>query len=136
MIRDGWPRYYVLVGKVPIAVDMVAWTRAFAERQQTFLKQAFQAPRADGHSPDPWSVADDRFGRVRVSTVFLGLDHNHFGGEPLLFESLIFGGPLDGEMRRYPTWEQAERGHAEMLAAAKKASASITAIKKATGVDQ
>ena len=32
-----------------------------------------------------------------VSTVFFGLDHRHFGrGPPLLFETLVFGGLLNG----------------------------------------
>ena len=53
---------------------------------------------------------------VTVSTVFLGLDHS-FGmtGHPILFETMVFGGPLDQEQARYSTWEEAEKGHAEML---------------------
>jgi len=50
---------------------------------------------------------------VRVSTVFLGLDHR-FGqddGAPILFETMVFGGQLEGEMWRYETWEQAKLGH-------------------------
>lgn len=53
---------------------------------------------------------------IMVSTVFLGIDHNFsFQGPPLLFETLVFGGPLDGDMRRYTTREAAESGHKEML---------------------
>ncbi len=54
---------------------------------------------------------------VSVSTVFLGLDHQ-FGlnGPPMLYETLVFGGPLDGEMERYPTRTLAVIGHAEMVA--------------------
>ena len=53
---------------------------------------------------------------IRVSTVFLGVDHS-FGpcSKPLLFETMVFGGPLNGEMDRYPTWEEAEAGHKAML---------------------
>ncbi len=51
---------------------------------------------------------------VKVSTVFLGLDHNFEGGVPLLFETMVFGGSLDQDMERYSTWEEAERGHKEM----------------------
>jgi hypothetical protein len=50
-------------------------------------------------------------GGVEVSTVFLGIDHNWGGGEPLLFETMIFGGELDQEQWRYSTWEEAEKGH-------------------------
>ena len=56
-------------------------------------------------------VADDTIGNVRVSTVFLAVDHNLFGDKPILFETMIFGGPLDEYMWRYSTWEEATEGH-------------------------
>jgi hypothetical protein len=56
-------------------------------------------------------VANDHIGDVRVSTVFLGLDHSFGEGPPLIFETLIFGGPLDQEMWRYSTWDEAVEGH-------------------------
>lgn len=49
--------------------------------------------------------------RILVSTVFLGLDHRYGDGPPLLFESMIFGGPLSGEQRRYSTKAEALAGH-------------------------
>lgn len=49
---------------------------------------------------------------VEVSTVFLGLDHRHFGdGPPILFESMIFGGEHDGWATRYCTKAEAQTGH-------------------------
>lgn len=49
---------------------------------------------------------------VTISTVFLGIDHRLGGNsEPLLFETMVFGGKHDQEMERYSTWEQAEAGH-------------------------
>lgn len=48
---------------------------------------------------------------VRVSTVFMGLDHSFGDGPPLLFETMIFGGPHDGFQDRFATWEEAEEGH-------------------------
>lgn len=56
-------------------------------------------------------VAEDTFGKTTVSTVFLGIDHNHLGSIPILFETMIFGGPFDSEQERYATYEQAENGH-------------------------
>lgn len=53
---------------------------------------------------------------VKVSTVFLGLDHSFGAGAPLIFETLVFGGPLDGEMDRYGTWDEAQAGHDAMVA--------------------
>ena len=47
---------------------------------------------------------------VEVSTVFLGMDHS-FGG----WETLVFGGVLDGEMDRYSSRENAEAGHAAVV---------------------
>jgi len=65
-------------------------------------------------------VAESFIGDVRVSTTFLGLDHNFFGdGPPLLFETMIFG--ADGKpwdyQERCTTWVQAEAMHARGLAA-------------------
>lgn len=55
-----------------------------------------------------------RFG-IRVSTVFLGLDHNLGGyGPPLLFETMVFGGPLNEHCIRYSTVDQAAHGHAQL----------------------
>lgn len=55
--------------------------------------------------------------RVGVSTVWLGTDHG-FGltERPLIFESLIFGGPLDETCRHYATRDEAIAGHAELVA--------------------
>lgn len=55
-------------------------------------------------------------GDIMVSTVFLGLDHRHGDGTPLLFETLVFGGPLADEMVRYTSWDQAQAGHNKMVA--------------------
>jgi|SRR5262252_1650210 len=65
-------------------------------------------------------VAQDRDegplrGDIRISTVFLGLDHNFSPhGPPVLWETMVFGGPLDGEMNRYLTRDEAFKGHQEM----------------------
>ena len=50
-----------------------------------------------------------------ISTVFLGIDYNCNGNIPLLFETMVFGGLLDGEQQRYTTYEQAMLGHHEMM---------------------
>lgn len=48
-------------------------------------------------------------------TVFLGIDHSFLGGPPVLYETLVFGGEMDGEMDRYHTRDEAEAGHAAMV---------------------
>lgn len=53
--------------------------------------------------------------RIRVSTVFLGLDHNWSGeGPPILWETIVFGGPRCREMNRYDSRAAALAGHEEM----------------------
>lgn len=90
--------YYILGedGKTPVATeDLMLW----ATRHSDFEKWIV----AKSYSKDE---------KVTVSTVFLGLDHNHWGkGAPVLFETLVFGGEHDGRMERYTTWDEAERGH-------------------------
>ncbi len=62
--------------------------------------------------PNYCRIGDNTVAGVRVSTVFLGCNHAHGGGErPLLFETMIFGGDYDQEMVRYCTEGEALRGH-------------------------
>lgn len=89
---------YILEGKTPTPIDdLLAW----GEWMESADRQ----------------VALDEIDGITVSTVFLGLEH----GDRNLFETMVFGGPIDGEGARYQTWEQAEQGHAEMIAKVKAA---------------
>lgn len=65
-------------------------------------------------------VENDKVGVSEVSTVFLGINHQFGGGPPLIFESMVFGGPLDQEQRRYSTELEARAGHAELLELVRK----------------
>lgn len=56
-------------------------------------------------------VKQETVNNSRISTVFLGLDHNFFEGEPLLFETMIFGGQHDHYQKRCSTWERALLQH-------------------------
>lgn len=76
------------------------------------LEWAKQCEKIDRH------VADTRHFGIRVSTVFLGVDHNYGFGSPLLFETMIFGGRHNDYQERYTTWEEAERGHKKACALA------------------
>src|SRR5262245_21525974 len=96
-MRERW--YILDHERKPVPCDQLTWGR--------WLEQC-----EDRH------VGDDEFEpapgnpRVRVSTVFIGLDHRDYGdGPPLIFETLIFGGEFDGQMWRYSTWDDAEAGH-------------------------
>ena len=49
-----------------------------------------------------------------VSTIWLGLDLGFSwpaGGPPVIFETMIFGGPLDGYCERWTTEAEARAGH-------------------------
>ena len=48
---------------------------------------------------------------IRVSTVFLALDHSFGSGPPLLFETMSFTDYGETEQWRYPTWDDAAAGH-------------------------
>ena len=97
---------YILNGHNPVKVDLMAWAKWF----ETADRKVARTLLPEG---------------VKVSTVFLGIDHN-FGdkGPPILFETMIFGGSLDEEMDRYSTWEEAEAGHKRMVTKAKAAIAN------------
>ena len=63
------------------------------------------------------SASDDTVKHL-VSTVWLGLDHSHTDGAPIIFESMVFD---DGDTsreewaRRYSTEAEALEGHAEVV---------------------
>lgn len=61
-------------------------------------------------------VGKTAVGDAQVSTVWIGLDHQFGDGEPLIFETMIFGGDHDGEEWRYSSREQAVEGHATAVA--------------------
>ena len=81
--------------------------------------------RLDGRTPVPCSleewaeiegpsrrVASDEIEGTRISTVFLGLDHNwRPGGPPLLFETMTFSDSFGEIQLRCSTYLQAEEIH-------------------------
>ena len=71
------------------------------------------------NADDRRRLALDGFDDVTVSTIFLALDHNWGGGPPLVFETRVFGGPLNDEQERYSTRAEALAGHAAWVARAK-----------------
>jgi hypothetical protein len=55
---------------------------------------------------------------AELSTVFLGINHRFSSdpkAPPIVFESKVFGGPHDQEMRRYSTYQEAVEGHEAWL---------------------
>jgi len=64
-----------------------------------------------------WRVGNDKIDSARISTVFLGLDHNYsHQGPPILFETMIFSDDKNDQyMERYYTWDQALAGHKRIV---------------------
>ena len=89
-------KHYILENEKMKEVDLMTWGRWL--------------DNADRH------IGDDRFDNgVRVSTVFLGIDHG-LGERPLWFETMVFGLPDDEEVQeRYQTIEEAKEGHARYV---------------------
>lgn len=79
--------------------------------------------RADG----PVHIGDTTIDGARVSTVWLGIDHAWGDGPPIIFETMVFGGELDGEIWRYSTEDQAARGHQLVCAEVRAAQEIIRA---------
>jgi len=81
--------FYILDehGEPRAVADFLVWAAWFETAGNRVVKQDY---------------AEGEDATCGVSTVFLGLDHNHAGiGPPILWETLVFGTSLDGEMRRY-----------------------------------
>ncbi len=92
------PRYYIRDhdGTVHRTDDAAVFDRMFANEDLTDI--------------DVTSVGD-----VLITTTFTGLDCNQSDtGPPILFSTLVFGGPLGGQERLYPTETEARLGHHEV----------------------
>lgn len=92
-----------------------------------------------GANDDKRRVALTETEHLRISTVFLGLDHNwSFKGPPILFETMVFvREPIDDEavadieQRRYSSWDDAVAGHnAAVKRCLKLDEDAVKAIKK------
>jgi hypothetical protein len=91
--------HYVLSdsGEVQPCADVLTWAQWFETATNRIVAQDCDEGSAPG---------------VKVSTVFLGLDHNFSGGgPPLLWETMVFGGPDDGLTQRYASLATAQAGH-------------------------
>ena len=96
--------HYILDGREPKRCDnLLQWARWMEDHDRV--------------------VARTKIDEILVSTVFLGLDHNFDGGTPILFETMVFGGPLNEHMVRYTGWKQALAGHQRVLEQVQSAAA-------------
>jgi hypothetical protein len=108
----GRPSFYRLIGRLPVpCADVLEWARWRETADHV--------------------VAKTDIGPLHVSTIFLGIDHDHFGaGEAILFETMIFSASdawLDDWQTRCATWDQAQKMHAEAVAHARQLLAAADA---------
>lgn len=86
-------------------------------------------------SQEEWccKLREEDYGRValdegvrgyRISTVWLGIDHNILGPKPLIFETMVFNESADKKAdeigltcRRWSTYEEAYNGHHRIVTA-------------------
>lgn len=126
----GWNHYIFdpVTKTVRVTQDAREWT-AYDEGKARFL-----ATTEIGHG-------------IKIKTVFLGIDHwpmaegtcdfDEEGGDnpdglPVLFGTMIFGGPHDQNEMMYTTYEKAMAGHAFMVA---KASVDAKAMDRTSDPD-
>lgn len=103
---------YVLSGHDAIVEpDLMKWAKWFETANRTVRKDTAKI-----------TLDGEPVGNVDVSTVFLGLDRSFGQGKPLLFETMVFGGPLDQECERCSSWEAAEKMHEKMCERVKLAA--------------
>jgi len=109
-------KHYILKNREIIEVSLLEWGKYLQSRTED---------RVVKHD-----VVYKPFSRpYRVSTVFLGIDHQYGDGPTLLFETMIFVGEIPEELGkderlrafddifcdRYSTYEEAEKGHETAL---------------------
>jgi hypothetical protein len=102
---NNWVKLYILDEfKNPVrAYDPLEWAKWWDTANRIVQQDTIHI--GDGQLAD-------------VSTVFLGLDHQrttHKDGPPILWETMIFNGPLDGYCKRYSTRQEAVQGHTKAL---------------------
>ncbi len=66
------------------------------------------------------TIGDDSLEGQHISTVWRGLDRQVGEGPPLIFETMIFGGPHNGYCEHYPTEREALTGHQRTVGALTK----------------
>lgn len=106
---------WILMNRVPIPCDdLFTWGRWMARDENIIVAQ---------------TALDEE---VRVSTIFMGIDHNwssDYESLPILFETIAFGEERSAKLfgralsyretlvqRRYCTWQEAAEGHEQICA--------------------
>ena len=93
--------YYKLVNKVPVECSLMDWVISFVKDKRIDFTE---------------------LGLFKVSTIFLGIDHNFSGdGPPLLYETAVIDKNDNVVYRKcHETLEQAKNGHWQIIENIKK----------------
>lgn len=96
MFDDALTLLHVLHGKIPIPEpNTLRWAKWLEEADR--------------------QVALTELGDVMVSTIFLGIASHFTEDGPVIFETMVMGGPHHRTLIRTCTWEAAEECHAVMV---------------------
>jgi hypothetical protein len=88
---------YILINGVPtVETDLLTWMQWMEDHI------------------DERIVRQEVKGESHFSTVFLGYDRAFGNGKPLLYETMVFDGPLAGTCCHYTSMEDACRGHEQV----------------------
>ena len=99
--------YVLKDGKPVIEPNILKWAKWFESSDE---ERVLRKDKIDGD--------------VEVSTVFLGLDRSFGDGPPVLWQTMIFGGPHDQFQERYTSEAKAIAGHMRAIALARTQVAS------------
>ena len=104
-------KYILKKGKPVLEHDLLIWARWIEEHQKQCRIGFFRA------------------GKMWVSTLFLGVDHNYSNeGSPILWETMISGGKHDGKMWRHTSLAAARAGHRRAVEMVKEELAHVKII--------
>jgi hypothetical protein len=104
---DQWPT------ERPIYFDRQGQPMSRDEYVYTFDEETWEKTRRVGQDV---VIIDDE--PCNVSTVWVGIDMGFIrrpGGRPIIFETMVFGGPYDQSCMRYATELEAQEGHARTV---------------------
>lgn len=106
--NSKWIGTYILdENHQPVKADTLTWARWHEDWDNRSVKQTYTE-------------------HYHISTVCLGIDHGWGKGRPVLFETMVFGknvvsiktrqgSGIEHDQERYCTWEEAEKGHDQMV---------------------
>ena len=109
--HEALPKLYTLKDRQVVEATIEEWGRDLANPDRIVAA---------------WTFKEKGLVKGLVSTVFLGVDHRLGDGPPLVFETMVFGGPLDRHQERCSTWAEAEAQHERVCAMVRQGAAAAS----------